>query len=116
MFAHIVIGGRLVRDPELRQTGNGTNVSNITIAATTDFKTDEASFFDVTLWGKLAEIVVAHKKKGDVVIVEVKIRQERFQQDGQNRSKFVTTANSVSFVPGGNNDSSDGNDNTDIPF
>ena len=50
MLNHIVIMGRLTRDPELRRTGSGTAVASFTLAVDRDYKTDggerETDFID----------------------------------------------------------------------
>lgn len=119
MYSNVEVIGRLTRDPELRNTGNGTPVTNFSIAVN-DFNKDEASYFDVTAWSKTAETVSAFKKQGDLIMVQGKLKQERWDQDGQKRSKVIIVANQIVFLPSKNDNtsaSSDGDDfGNDIPF
>jgi single-strand DNA-binding protein len=122
MFTDVQIVGRLTRDPELNQTGNGTNVANFSIAVNRDFKNDEVDYFDVTAWKTLAELVTAHKKQGDLILVQGNLRQDRYEKDGQKRSKVYVVANRVVFLPSKNDDgwdkseSNNSGDDGDIPF
>jgi single-strand DNA-binding protein len=102
----VTLIGRLVRDAELKYTDNGQAVSKFTIAVNRKKKdgdtwTDEASFFDVTLWGRQAEGLSPYLLKGKQIAVDGELRQDRWQQDGQNRSKVAIIANSVELLGGG---------------
>lgn len=65
---------------------------------------DDANFFDCTLFGKSAEAIEGWLKKGKQVAVQGELRQSRWEQDGQNRSKVEIVANSVQLLasPGDN--------------
>ena len=70
---HIVIMGRLVRDPELRRTQNGTAVTTFTLAVDRDFKSKttgekETDFIDVVAWRATAEFVCNYFTKGRMAI------------------------------------------------
>ncbi|HRV27240.1 MAG TPA: single-stranded DNA-binding protein [Spirochaetia bacterium] len=104
-----VIIGRLTRDAELKYTSNGQPVSHFTVATSSRKKkgsewVDESNFWDVDLWGKQAENISQYLTKGKLVAVEGAMRQDRWEQDGQQRMKIVISANSLNFV-GGNNTS-----------
>lgn len=88
----VVLVGRLVRDCELRYTGAGTAVSKISLAVNRRVKKgtewiDEVSYFDCTLWGKQAESLSKYLMKGKQIGVNGELRQNRWEQDGQKRSK-----------------------------
>lgn len=100
-----VIIGRLTRDAELKYTSNGQPVSHFTLATTSRKKKgsewiDESNFWDVDLWGKQAENISQYLTKGKLVAVEGAMRQDRWEQDGQQRMKILISANSVNFVGG----------------
>ncbi len=105
---HVVIIGRLTRDAELKYTANGGQaVSKIAVAVNRRKKNgdtweDEASFFDVVIWGRQAENLNQYLLKGKQVAVEGELRQDRWQQDGQNRSKVEIVAQNVQLLGGGN--------------
>jgi single-strand DNA-binding protein len=133
---HVILVGRLTRDCELKYTSGGMAIANLSLAVNRRVKkgeqwTEEVSFFDVTLWGKTAEGLSKYLLKGKQIAVEGELRQERWQQDGQSRSKVVINASNVQLL-GGNDkqtqqggqgsgyqaqeDYSAGNFPEDIPF
>ena len=67
MLNQAVLVGRLVRDPELRETESGKKVTNITLAVTRSFKNlegeYETDFIDCVLWKGIAESTVEYCKK-----------------------------------------------------
>jgi len=62
---------------------------------------DEASFFDIVLWNKQAETLNQYLVKGKQVAVEGELHQNRWEQDGQSRSKIEINANNVQLLGGG---------------
>ena len=101
-----VLVGRLVRDAELKYTASGQAVSHFSVATGSRVKkgdqwSDEASFWDVDLWGKRAESLNQYLTKGKQVAVQGNMRQDRWEQDGQARRKVKITANGVQLLGGG---------------
>jgi len=102
----VVLVGRLTRDAELKYTNSGMPISRFSLAVNRRRKqgdqwVDEASFFEVDYWGKGAEAVNQYMTKGKQVAVEGELRQDRWEQDGQSRSKVIINANSVQLLGGG---------------
>ena len=97
-----VLIGRLTSNPDMKYTQSGVAVANFSIAVDRDFKNKdgerETDFFDVTCWRGLAETVGNNLTKGRLVAVQGRLQQDRWQQDGQNRSKVVVTADKVQFL------------------
>lgn len=101
-YAQAVVVGNLVKDPEVRQTGGGRTVVNFSMAVNTSRGSEEqVSYFDVTAWEGLGDTIAQHKKKGDAILVQGNLRQERWESNGQNRSKVAITAREVTFLPRG---------------
>ena len=102
MFNKIILIGRLTRDPELRQTQNGTPVATLTLAVDRSFPTKEgqreADFIDVVIWNKLAEIVSDNLTKGRLVLVEGRLQVRQYEKDGQKRKVAEVVANNVRFL------------------
>lgn len=103
---HVVLIGRLTRDAELKYLASGTAVCKFALAVNRRVKkgdqwTEEASFFDVVLWGKSGEAINQYLLKGKQVAVDGELRQERWVHDGQKRSKIEVVANSVQLLGGG---------------
>jgi len=104
---HVILVGRLTRDAELKYTQSGSAVANIGLAVNRRRKNgdqwvDEVNFFDVTLWGRSAEGLSNYLKKGTRIAVDGELRQNRWQQDGQNRSKVEIVASSIQLLGSGN--------------
>jgi single-strand DNA-binding protein len=103
---NVVEIGRLTRDAELKYTAGGTAVSKFSIAVNRRVKSgdqwkDEASFFEINLWGKQAESLNQYLIKGKQVAVDGELVQDRWTQDGQNRSKVYIKADDVQLLGGG---------------
>jgi single-strand DNA-binding protein len=103
---HVVLIGRLTRDAELKYTNSGTAICKFSIANNQRRKrddqwVDEAHFFDVTLWGKTAEAVSQYLVKGKQVGIDGQLRQSRWEQDGQPRSRVEINANNLQLLGGG---------------
>jgi single-strand DNA-binding protein len=103
---HVVLIGRLTRDAELKYTANGQAVCKFSIAVNRRRKNgdqweDEANFFDIVVWGRQGESLNQYLVKGKMVGVDGELRQDRWQQDGQNRSKVEIVANYLQLLGGG---------------
>lgn len=113
----VVLVGRLTRDlgnspNEFAYLPNGSARANISIAVNRSRKQgeqwiEEASFFDVTIWGKTAENLKPYLLKGKQVAVEGYLKQDRWEKDGQKYSKVVIVADSVMLL-GGKSDNAGG--------
>lgn len=103
-FNQVVLLGNLVREVELRHVGaNNTAVSEITLAVNDRVKkgnewVDEATFVDVTLWGRHAETASEYLSKGSPVMIEGKLKQQSWEKDGQKRSKHHVVCETLVLV------------------
>jgi single-strand DNA-binding protein len=102
---HVVIVGNLTRNAELKFTASGMAVSNFSVAVNQRRKkddqwVDESHFFDIEYWGKAAEAVNQYLVKGKQVGVEGSLRQDRWEKDGQSRSKVKIVASNVMLLGG----------------
>jgi single-strand DNA-binding protein len=92
-YNRVVLVGNLTRDPELRYIPSGTAVSDIGLAVNDRVKRgdqwiDEATFVDITLWGRTAEIANEYLSKGSPVLIEGRLKLDRWEKDGQKHSKL----------------------------
>ena len=77
MLNRAILMGRLVADPELRQTPNGISVCSFTIAIDRNYAKDrerQADFIDIVAWRQSAEFVSRYFAKGKMIIVEGSIQ------------------------------------------
>lgn len=103
MYNKVILIGNLTRDPELRYTPNGKAVSTVGLAVNSKFRSGEESkeetlFIDVVVWGKQAETVSQYLSKGRQVLVEGRLQERRWEQDGQQRRKTEVVAENVRFL------------------
>jgi len=107
------IMGNLTRDPELKNIGAGKSVCTLSIAnnriySKNNEKVTEVSYFDVDVWGASAENCAKYLKKGSGIIVEGRLKQDRWEKDGKTQSRVRITANSVHFMPKRSDDTTRG--------
>jgi len=101
----ILLEGNLVRDPELSYTPKGTPVCTFSVATHRYFKQEEeyqeeTSYFDVTVWNRLAEVCGQYLSKGRGVRVVGRLKQDRWENgEGKTRSKVHVIAEHVEFKP-----------------
>lgn len=106
MVNHVILMGRLVRDPELRSTPGGDSVCNFAVAINeaskgrNGEKHEKTIFVDCTCWKKQAEAVHQYKRKGDLLLIEGKLALSEWvdAQTQQKRSKLTITALTVQFM------------------
>jgi single-strand DNA-binding protein len=102
---NVTLIGRLTRDAELRYTSSGKPVSKFSLAVNEKRKAgdrleDTVSFIEIVLWGQLGESLNEYLAKGKQVAVIGKLTQERWEQNGENRSKVVVTAEKIQLLGG----------------
>lgn len=104
------IMGRLTRDVELKTIPSGTSIANFSIAFSEKYKDKEnLYFFDCVAWGKTGEIIQKYFSKGERILVNGSLQQERWQQDdGKNRSKVAINVRSFDFIEKKTDDVSQG--------
>ena len=114
----VTLVGRLTRDPELRTAGT-TEVANLRLAVTSRGRdddgnwTDKSNFFDVTVFGRQAEMVSQHMSKGRRIGVDGRLSWREWEtQDGGKRQSVEVLANDVFFLdsPAGDRQSSGDDD------
>ena len=98
------IMGNLTRDPELKFITSGKAVCSLSIANNRVYtskgeKTTEVSYFDVEVWGPAAENCSKYLTKGSGIIVEGRLKQDRWEKDGKTQSRVRIVANSIHFMP-----------------
>lgn len=102
-FNRVILVGNLTRDPELRYIPSGTAVSDIGLAVNDRVKrgdqwVDEVTFVDITLWGRTAEIANEYLSKGSPVLIEGRLKLDRWEKDGQKHSKMRVTCERMQML------------------
>ena len=103
MLNHITIMGRLVRDPELRRTGNGLPVASFTVAVDRDWPNKETGeketdFIDCVAWRQTGEFVSKYFTKGSMIVVSGRLQIRPWvDKDGNKRKSAEIVADNVYF-------------------
>lgn len=106
MLNHIVIMGRLAKDPELRRTQNGTAVTSFRLAVDRDFKDKQTGeratdWIDCVAWRSTAEFVEKYFAKGSQVLVAGRLQMRNWtDKDGNKRISAEVQAENVYFAGG----------------
>ena len=138
MLNVVAIMGRLVRDPELRQTQSGKDVASFTVACDRNRKDAPSDFIPVTAWDKTAQFVFRYFQKGSLIAIDGRLQSRSYQdKNGNNRTAIEIVAQNVSFcgekkqdaksfppanenalnfAQGGNDDFAPVDDADDLPF
>ena len=100
MLNHIVIMGRLTRDPELRRTGTGVAVASFRVAVDRDFAPKDggerkADFIDCVAWRQTGEFISKYFTKGRMIIVDGRLEMRDWtDKEGNKRtSAEIVVAN-----------------------
>ena len=103
MLNHIVIMGRLTRDPELRHTQAGTPVASFAVAVDRDYKNKETGkaetdFIDCVAWRSTGEFVSKYFAKGRMAVVEGRLQLRDWQdKEGNKRRSAEVLVSSAYF-------------------
>lgn len=102
MMNVICLQGRMVRDPELKQTNSGVAVANFTIAVQRNMKSQngerESDFIDIVCWRHTAEFVSKYISKGDLVCLNGTLQTRNYEdKNGNKRKAYEVVADNVHF-------------------
>lgn len=136
----VIIVGSLGQDPDTRYTGNGSAVTNISVATSeqwkdknTGQKQEKTEWHRIVFFGKLAEIAGEYLKKGKPVYIEGRLQTDKYEKDGVTHYTTKIIADQMQMLGGKDDGSSDkrsespepnpnpptvrgGFDDDDIPF
>lgn len=105
-FNRVILMGNITADIDLRYTGSNTAVTDVTLAINEKRKNqagewvDETVFVDVTLWGRTAEVASEYLSKGSPIFIEGRLKLDRWEQDGQKRSRLKVVCDRMQMVGG----------------
>lgn len=110
----VIITGRVTRDSELRETPGGTSVTDISVVSNRIWtkngeRQEDATFVDVTIWGKQAETLSPMLTKGRHVMIEGRLKLNSWEtEEGVKRSKLTVVSESVNLTPSNPNPAGNG--------
>ena len=110
----IIVIGNLGRDPEMRYTPNGQSVTSFSIASSRRYTTsageqrEETEWFNVSAWGRHAELCNQYLTKGRQVYVEGRLHSRTYEtRDGQTRFVNEINLTDVQFLRAGSEQGGD---------
>ena len=103
MLNSVCLMGRLVADPELRQTPSGVSVCSFRIAVDRTYQPKgqekQTDFINIVTWRSTAEFVSRYFRKGQLVAVQGSIQTSQYtDRDGNKRTAFDVVADNVFFA------------------
>ena len=111
MLNQTVIVGRIVKDPELKETDSGKKVTNITLAVPRSFKNMngeyETDYIPCVLWKGVAESTTQYCKKGDLVGIKGRIQSRSYETEEEKRYVVELIAEKVTFHTSKNKEETD---------
>jgi len=111
MLNNTVVVGRIVRNPELKETETGRKVANITLAVPRAYKNIEGEYetdyIPCVLWSGIAENTVNYCKSGDLVGVKGRIQSRTYETEETKHYVVELVAEKVTFLSSKKNDKTD---------
>ena len=96
MLDSVQIQGRFVKDPELRKTNSGKDVTSFTLAVEHD--KDNTSFIDCVAWDKTAQLITTHFTKGNMIVCWGALKTRTYEDSSGSKRKAVEVVlNGFSF-------------------
>lgn len=101
MINVVALAGNVVADPTIRTTNSGKKVGTFRLAVNNPLSEKEVLFIDVDTWEKQADFVEKYVKKGSLVSVVGRLKQDNWEKDGQKRSSISVISERLNFVNSG---------------
>ena len=117
----VVLVGRLVRDIDLTYLQSGKAIGKISIAVNRSKKQNnewinETSYFEVSLFGKIAENLKPYLVKGQQIAVVGSLKQDRWEKDGSNHSKVTILADNIQLLGNSNRGNNQNNNAGEVSY
>ncbi len=102
MLNQVVLVGRLVKNPELKETEKGNKITSITLAVPRSYKNVdgeyETDFIDCTLWSGIAETTSEYCKKGDLLGIKGRLQSNSYEKENEKVYTTDVIAEKISFL------------------
>ena len=104
MLNQVVLVGRIVRKPELRESEKGKKLTFVTLAVPRSFKNMngeyDTDFVDCVLWDNVAVSTVQYCEKGDIVGVKGRLQSRTVEKEDGNITQINVVAEKITFLSG----------------
>lgn len=115
---HVVLMGRLTKDPEIRYTNSGKTVGSFSIAVNRRFKSEgqpEADFFNCVTFGKQAEFVEKYLHKGTKILLGGEVQNNNYKdKDGVTHYSVSIVVDEIEFAESKSQNNNSASNNTDF--
>lgn len=103
MLNQVIIVGRLVEKPEVKELETGKKVSKITVAVPRSFKNAngeyDTDFIDCVLWEGVAQNTSEYCNKGDIIGIKGRLETDTYEtEDGTKKKTTTINAEKVTFL------------------
>lgn len=103
MYNKVILIGNLTRDPELRYIPNGQPVASFGLACNRKYSSngqtkEEVYFGEIVVWGKQGENCGTYLRKGSKCLVEGRLTLEKWEKNGEDKSRTRIVAEQVKFL------------------
>lgn len=98
--------GRLTKDPELKYGQSGKAYAKFSLAVKRSYSKDDVDFINCVSFGKTAEIVAEHLKKGSKIAVEGSLQMNQYETNGEKRTTYEVLISQVHFLESKRDDTS----------
>lgn len=104
MYNKVILIGNTTRDVEVRYSPGGTPIATISLAVNSKYKkgdamVEEVLFINAVVFGKQAESCGQYLSKGNPVLIEGRLRENKWEKDGEKKSRMEVIANNIRFLP-----------------
>ena len=102
-FNRVILVGNLARDVEIKYLPSGNAVADGCVVVNDRRKqgdewVEEPIFVNLTLWGRTAEVASEYTSKGSPVLVEGRLKEEKWEKDGEKRSRMVVVVEKLQLI------------------
>jgi len=95
----VIIKGNLTREPQLSYLPNQTAVCEFGMAVNEKRgETEKVHFFDLSIFGKRADVIQKYVHKGDPLLIRGKLDYQSWEKDGQKRNKIKIIVEDFDFI------------------
>lgn len=102
MLNQMVLVGRLVANPEVKELETGKKVCSVTLAVPRPYKNSQGEydtdFISCKLWDDIAQNTSEFCKKGDIVGVKGRLQSDTYEKDGEKKYSLNVIAEKVTFL------------------
>ena len=96
----ITLIGRAGRDPEVRYFESGSMVANLSLAVNAFKRDEDPDWFNLTIWGKQAQVAADYVRKGQQIAVTGRMTTEKWTDKGtgEERSKPIVVVDRIELL------------------